>query len=359
MPGLQLDVSFAASERGVTALFGPSGAGKTSVVNVIAGSLQPDAGYIRAFGTTLFDSDRGIDVSPEQRRVSQVFQEARLFPHYTVRGNLLYGRRRRAASHARVPSFDEMVDLLDLGSLLKRRPRHLSGGERQRVAVGRALLANPRLLLMDEPLASLDPHRKAAILPFIERIRDETDTPIVYVSHAVDEVARLSDQVVQIDSGRVVTTGPPADVLPQDDDLPACRPDTGVELQARVARHHPADGLSELAVSGTSIFARLTDLPVGAEVCVRIRACDVALATQPPSLTSFVNVLPGVIGDWHDTGGPEIGVRINVSNASVWARITRRSTRSLNLALGDRVFALIKGVAVARYAVPPSSDHAD
>lgn len=346
MPGLQLDVSFAAPEGGVTALFGPSGAGKTSVVNAIAGSLQPDAGCIRAFGTTLFDSDRGIDVSPEQRRVSQVFQEARLFPHYTVRGNLLYGRR-RAASHAQAPSFDEMVDLLDLGPLLKRRPRHLSGGERQRVAVGRALLANPRLLLMDEPLASLDPHRKAAILPFIERIRDETDTPIVYVSHAVDEVARLSDQVVKIDAGRVVTTGPPVDVLPQDDDRLAGRRDPGVVLQARVARHHPADGLSELAVSGTAIFARLTDLPVGAEVCVRIRAGDVALATERPAPTSFVNVLPGVIGDWHDAGGPEIGVRVNVSNASVWARITRRSARTLNLAVGDRVFALITAVAVA------------
>jgi molybdate transport system ATP-binding protein len=206
---LKLDVRFDAA-RGATALFGPSGAGKTSVVNMIAGLLTPDRGSIAIDGTVLFDAARGIDVPPHRRRIGYVFQEGRLFPHLSVRQNLDYGRRmsgrpRHVKEH--VKEFERIVALLDIGHLLDRRPRMLSGGERQRVAVGRALLMGPRLLLLDEPLASLDAAHKREILPYLVRLRDDAGIPMVYVSHTAAEVRRIATTVVRLDAGHVVAAG--------------------------------------------------------------------------------------------------------------------------------------------------------
>lgn len=208
----RLDVELAAPTGGIVALFGRSGAGKTSLVNMLAGLLRPTEGRIALNDTVLFDSAAGIDLPPERRRLGYVFQEGRLFPHLDVRGNLLYGFRRAPAAE-RAIRLEQIVELLGIGPLLRRRPASLSGGEKQRVAIGRALLANPRLLLMDEPLASLDATRKAEILPFIERLRDELRLPIVYVSHDMSEIVRLADTIVLLADGRVTAIGSAEQVL--------------------------------------------------------------------------------------------------------------------------------------------------
>ena len=208
----QLDVELVAPTGGIVALFGRSGAGKTSLVNMLAGLLRPTEGRIALNGTVLFDSAARIDLPPERRRLGYVFQEGRLFPHLDVRGNLLYGFRRVPAAE-RAIRLEQIVELLGIGPLLRRRPASLSGGEKQRVAIGRALLANPRLLLMDEPLASLDATRKAEILPFIEQLRDKLRLPIVYVSHDMGEIVRLADTVVLLADGRVTAIGSAEQVL--------------------------------------------------------------------------------------------------------------------------------------------------
>jgi molybdate transport system ATP-binding protein len=197
-----IDAEFSCATDGIVALFGRSGAGKTSLIDMLAGLSRPDSGRIEIAGVPLFDSHRGLDLPPERRRIGYVFQEGRLFPHMTVRSNLSYGLR-RAPTHERRIQFDQIVELLGLEALLGRRPHDLSGGEKQRIALGRALLANPRLLLMDEPLAALDQPRKDEILPFIERLRDELTIPIVYVSHAMPEIVRLADVMVLMSEGRV------------------------------------------------------------------------------------------------------------------------------------------------------------
>jgi len=202
-----IDADFTIEASGTTALFGPSGAGKTSIVNMVAGLARPDSGRIAIHGRCLFDSGRGIDVPTQQRRVGYVFQDARLFPHLTVRGNLTYGMRLLQKSEQYV-DFDEVVELLGIALLLDRRPVKLSGGEKQRVAIGRALLCSPALLLMDEPLASLDKERKSEVLPFIRRLSHNFSTPIIYVSHSMKEIAQLADYLVRVDEGRVVSSGP-------------------------------------------------------------------------------------------------------------------------------------------------------
>ena len=209
----ELDASFATDGR-LTSIFGPSGAGKTSLINVISGLLRPERGRVVIDGAVLFDSGAGIDVPAHRRRVGYVFQESRLFPHLSVRGNLLYGRY-FAPAESRTTSFEDVVELLGLEQLLERGTAELSGGERQRVAIGRALLASPRLLLLDEPLSSLDEARKREVMPYLERLRDQARVPIVYVSHALSEVARLATTIVLMSEGRVVGVGPAAEVLPQ------------------------------------------------------------------------------------------------------------------------------------------------
>ena len=289
-----LEASFVSDGR-LTAFFGRSGSGKTSLINIIAGVVRPDRGRIVLDGTPLVDTDRGLFVPKYRRRVGYVFQEGRLFPHLTVRQNLLFGRWFTPPRERHV-SLDQVLDLLDIGNLLDRRPGSLSGGEKQRVAIGRALLTSPRLLLMDEPLASLDDSRKDEILPFIERLRDEARVPIVYVSHSLPEVARLATTVVVFQDGRIIATGSPTDMLGRADVLaPFVAAEIGVLLEATVCGHDRAFGLTALQSRAGLFQAPHLDLPIGTPVRIRIRARDVMIATTRPDGLSALNVLSGVV----------------------------------------------------------------
>jgi molybdate transport system ATP-binding protein len=342
-----LDVAFTAPP-GVTALFGRSGAGKTSVVNAVAGLVAPKAGRIAVDGTVLLDSAAGIAVPRHRRRVGYVFQEARLFPHLTVRQNLGFGRWFAPRRAPRVEMGD-VVELLGIGGLLERRPGALSGGEKQRVAIGRALLSAPRLLLMDEPLASLDEARKAEILPYLELLRDEVRVPIVYVSHSVAEVARLATTVVALSEGRVVRVGPAAEVLGATDLFPVVgRQEASALLPARVVGNAAEDGLSELAVAGGRLWVPALPVDAGTALRVRVRARDVMLALRPPEAISALNVLAVTVTEIGDAEGAIVEVGLDCAGDRLRARITRRSLRALALAPGRPCYAVLKSVAVGR-----------
>jgi molybdate transport system ATP-binding protein len=332
------------SEGRITALFGRSGAGKSTLVNLIAGLLRPDRGSIRLDGTVLFDDPAGIDVPAHRRRIGYVFQEGRLFPHLSVRGNLLYGQR-FAARRNRWATLAEIVELLGLAALLDRRPASLSGGEKQRIAIGRALLSSPQLLLMDEPLASLDQERKGEIMPYIERLRDRMRMPIVYVSHAVDEVARLADTVVLLDAGKVVAVGGVNDVLGSrigmvDDGIEA-----GIVLAATVLSHDRANGVTHLDHRAGELSIPLVDVAVGAEVRLRVRARDVALAVGDPGRVSIRNRLAGTVTAISDATPASLAVRLDIAGDPLIANVTRDAVRDLDLKVGDHVTALIKSAA--------------
>lgn len=353
-----LDIHFA-SGRGLTALFGRSGAGKTSAVNAIAGLIRPQRGRIAVDGAVLLDTERGIFVPVHRRRIGYVFQEGRLFPHLTVRQNLLFGRwlgpRRVAAS----VGFDDVIDLLGIAPLLARRPGRLSGGEKQRVAIGRALLANPRLLLMDEPLASLDAARKDEILPYLERLRDRGNVPIVYVSHAAAEVARLATTIVLVADGRVQAVGPVADIMGRAGQYPLAGGfEAGAVLAVTVAAHDHDWGLTELAGGFGKLTVPRLDLPLGSAVRVRIRARDVILAADRPSGISALNVLAGTVEALAATGEEALEVQLRLGAERLLARITRRSGEVLGLAPGCAVFAVIKTVAIDRRSLGRSADAA-
>lgn len=343
--GLALDIAFTAPP-GVTALFGRSGSGKTSVVNAVAGLLRPERGRILLDDAVLFDSDAGTFLPPHRRRMGYVFQDARLFPHLTVRQNLLFGQWfARAGSQS---DFDRIVDLLDVSALLARRPGHLSGGERQRVALGRAILSRPRLLLMDEPLAALDEARKAEILPYLERLRDELGLPILYVSHAMAEVARLATTIILIEAGRVVAAGPAAEVLSD----PAAAPvfglrEAGALLTARVTAHE-ADGLSRLDGPAGTLWLPQVAAPPGTALRLRILAQDVMLSLGRPAGLSALNVLPATVRDIRLGSGPGALVRLDAGGETLLARVTRRSATALDLRPGRPIFAVIKAVSVAQ-----------
>ncbi len=350
--GFEIAADFAAG-AGVTALFGRSGSGKTSIVNMLAGLLTPDAGRIVVGGETLFDRAAGIDVPPERRRIGYVFQEARLLPHLGVRANLEYGRRR--APRAGRIAFDEVVGVLGIEHLLHRRPHQLSGGERQRIAIGRALLANPRVLLMDEPLASLDAPRRHEILSFIELLRANFAIPIVYVSHAMEEVIRLADTLVLVSDGRIAATGQVEELLSRLDLRPLTgRYEAGAVIAARVAGGDPEFGLTHLAFASGILRVTRLDLPEGTEVRVRIRARDVSLALARPIDISVLNMFEGTVTeigtDFDDAVGPQLDVRLDIG-VPLWARITRRSAHDLGIAPGRRVHALVKSVAIDRQSV--------
>jgi molybdate transport system ATP-binding protein len=341
-PGFELDVDVEAPP-GVTVLFGPSGSGKTTLINAVAGLLRPDRGRIAAEDWVLLDTEARRFLPPHKRRLGYVFQEGRLFPHLTVRQNLLYGRW-FAPRAARTESLGRVVDLLGIGHLLARRPGALSGGEKQRVAIGRALLAAPRLILADEPLAALDEARKAEILPYFERLRDEVSVPILYVSHSSAEVARLATTVVALREGRVAAVGPPDRVL-GDVAAVGARGAASV-LAARVVAHH-ADGLSELATAaGTIWLPQVADAP-GRTIRVRIAAQDVILSRTRPEGLSALNVLAGTILDVRPGHGPGTLVTLALGSDRLAARITRRSAEAMALAPGQTCHAIIKTVAVA------------
>ncbi len=339
------------SDRGLTALFGRSGAGKTSIVNMVSGLLRPDEGRIEVDGHVLFDGAAGIDLPPWKRRLGYVFQEGRLFPHLSVRSNLLYGRRFAPAGECGL-SLDRVTALLDLKAFLKRRPHSLSGGEKQRVAVGRALLSNPRALLMDEPLASLDVLMKNEILPYIERL-DEMGIPILYVSHSLDEVSRLARNLVLVAEGRVVRSGGAGEIL-GDPELrsPEEGNETGTLLATRVSRHDAAAGLTHLDFRGGELRVPLAaDIPPGAAVRVWIRARDVSVATEPPRGLSLRNVLKGTLVEIGPGGGDPATLaelRLHVGEAPLTALVTHHAVRELALAPGREIYALIKSAHLDR-----------
>ncbi|MFD1300865.1 molybdenum ABC transporter ATP-binding protein [Methylobacterium marchantiae] len=338
-----LDVAFTAG-AGLTALFGRSGSGKTTVIDLIAGLVRPDRGRIVVSGETLLDTARGIAVPAHRRRIGVVFQQARLMPHLSVRRNLAYGRA-FARGRSDGIGFDGVVDLLGIGHLLERRPAGLSGGEAQRVAIGRALLSRPRLLLMDEPLAALDEARKAEILPYIERLRDEAGLPIVYVSHAVSEVARLAHTIVVLEAGRVAATGPADTVLRRADLLTAQEAEAGAILDMVVEETDAETGLTRLSGrAGRLSVPRLTRR-VGTAVRVRVPARDVLLATQPPVGLSARNLLEGRVVSIHPLGEAAAMVEIDCNGAVLAARLTRASVRDLALAPGRAIYAVVKSVA--------------
>ena len=345
-----LDARFDSDSR-VVALFGRSGAGKTTLANAIAGILRPARGRIALDGQTLFDSATRVFIAPENRRIGYVFQDSLLFPHLDVRDNLMYGRKR--CGDARQEARPEtIIDLLGLQPLLARRPVALSGGEKQRVAIGRALLAAPRLLIMDEPLASLDQERRGEILKYVERLRDELDMPIVYISHSVGEVSRLADTLVVLSGGGVVADGPIEDVMNRLDLRPQTgRFEAGSLVDTHVLSHDAAYGLTTLQFPGGELVLPRFDANVGDRVRVRIRARDVSLATERPNGISIVNILEGRLVETSDESGPIIETRIQVGDASLSARITRRSAQALNLRIGQPVFALVKAVSLDRRSV--------
>ena len=339
-----LDLDFATAGR-VTALFGPSGAGKSSVVAAIAGLFKPREGRIAIDGRVLTETPR-VFVPPERRRIGVVFQDARLFPHLTVDGNLRFGWR-RAPVRASEADIGWIVSLLGLEALLDRRPRDLSGGEKARVGLGRALLTAPDMLLLDEPLASLDAARRGEILPFLERLARETDLPMLYVSHQVDEVARLADEIVVIDRGRVVTQGSVFDLL-TDVEARVGVPPLGAVFEAVIAAHQE-DGLTRLVFAGGDLYVPALPRPLGARLRVRLRAEDLMLALDPPRAISANNVLACTILAIRPVGD-HVDVQLGCGETRLVSRITAASAARLELAAELPVYAVVKAVTIAREA---------
>jgi molybdate transport system ATP-binding protein len=341
-----LEAAFS-SDGGVTALFGRSGSGKTSLIRIIAGLTRPADGRVQLDGDVLVDTAARRFVAPHRRRFGYVFQEARLFPHLTVRRNLDYGRW-FAPKGARAENPARIIDLLGIGSLLDRQPAHLSGGEKQRVAIGRALLSSPRLLLMDEPLAALDDEHKAEILPYLERLRDEVGIPIVYVSHSVAEVARLADTVVLMAAGRIEAIGPASDVLGGPRLTSAMeRREAGSVLTGRVEADDAAHGLATIRLEGgAALLVPGAKVSPGETVRLRIPARDVMVATVRPEGLSALNILEGTLEAIEPDGEGMASLRIACGGDHVRARITALSVERLGLAPGLPVHAVIKTVAL-------------
>ncbi|MDR2164622.1 MAG: molybdenum ABC transporter ATP-binding protein [Zoogloeaceae bacterium] len=346
-PGFSLDLDLCLPERGVTALFGPSGSGKTTVLRCVAGLERAPDGFLSVAGDVWQDETRGRFLPTYKRPLGLVFQEASLFPHLSVRENLEYGMKR--AGNKDREGFDAGIDLLGIRPLLGRDPERLSGGERQRVAIARALLTRPRLLLMDEPLAALDMKRKLEILPYLEKLRDELDIPVLYVSHALDEVARLADYLALMENGRVVASGPLIETLARADLPTALADDAGVIIEATIAAHE-ADGLTRLEFPGGRLYVSRRGKPPGSRVRCRIHASDVSIALTARDDTSILNALPATvtaIAAATMPGHTLAQLRLAGENAPLLlARITERSRAMLKLAPGREVVAQVKSVAL-------------
>ena len=346
-----LDAGFTSPAKGVTALFGPSGCGKTTVLRCIAGLLRVSDGVCEIDGDRWQDR-YGTFLPTHRRPLGYVFQEASLFAHLTVRRNLLFGAPRQDGGAAREAiAFDEVVDLLGVTALLDRSPRNLSGGERQRVAIGRALLSQPKLLLMDEPLSALDRATKNEILPFLERLRDRLSLPIIYVTHDIAEVERLADQIVLMENGRVLAAGP-LDVLQSDPSLPlAVGRDAAVSLDSVIEAHDSRYGLLTLAVRGGRFLVPAPPAPIGGRRRIRVVAGDISLAREPPGPSSILNILPARIVAVRPVDLNAIVAVVALgadgSGARLLSRLTRKSWDQLGLAEGVDVYAQVKAVALA------------
>lgn len=341
---LALDVQLPG--RGVTALFGPSGSGKTSCLRAIAGLDVASDGYLCVNGEVWQDASRNLHVPTHRRALGYIFQEANLFPHLDVERNLHYGLRRVPVARRRV-SLEQAIELLGIAELLRRRPATLSGGERQRVALARALATSPRLLLMDEPLAALDYQRKAEILPYLMRLHDELDIPIIYVSHSIDEVAQLADHLVILEQGRVAASGPVADTLARLDLPVRLGEDMGVVLAGAIVERDADWGLSAIVFAGGKLWVRDSGAPLGQRVRLRILARDISITLEPHSDSSILNILPVTIEQIVAESHPaQVLVRLNAAGVPLVARITRRSCATLCLQPGLQVWAQIKAVAL-------------
>jgi len=334
-----LDIAFKTERAGVTALFGPSGAGKTSVVNAVAGLFRPAEGRIVVAGRVVLDTKAGVFVPARARRTGYVFQDSRLFPHMNVEDNLRFGWR-RAPARMDEHEIDHVVEMLGLTRLLERDPKALSGGEKGRVALGRALLSSPDILLLDEPLAALDAARRAEILPYLERLRDETKLPMLCVSHTVDEVARLADEIVVLRDGRVAAQGPVFDLLTN---IEGGIAPVGAVIDARIESH--GEDLSVLVFDNGRLLVPRIAREAGARVRVRLRAEDIMLAREEPRAISANNILPATIAAIA-RGPRQADVQLALGAARMVARITLASAKRLELAPGMPVFAIVKSVIV-------------
>jgi molybdate transport system ATP-binding protein len=342
-----LDATFSMSP-GISALFGPSGSGKTTIANLIAGIDQPDGGHISFGNKVFFDAAKNISLPAPKRRVGYVFQDGLLFPHLRVEANLKYGLSKTTADDA----FDQIVERLGLAEFLDRYPHELSGGERQRVALGRALLAEPQILLLDEPLSGIDPARREAFLPYLELLPQLLPIPILYISHQIEEILRLADRAVLISDGHVRSEGSLVEVVNDE----AFREftgtyDTGVVLAATVGRS--GDGLSDLVVPGGTLKTVEKKLKAGQDVRIRILGRDVAVALERPGKTSVLNILRCEVLDVETSNGEAVvtlALRETPTPVAsrLVARITQKSAVELGLVAGQTVYAMVKAVAVTR-----------
>ncbi len=342
-PGFNLDVDLELPGRGVTAVFGHSGSGKTTLLRCMAGLERTPTGRLIVNGEVWQDERHWLPT--HKRPLGYVFQEASLFTHLTVMGNLRYGRSRLSNGHK--VSLEQAIELLGIAHLLDRKPERLSGGERSRVGIARALAVSPRLLLMDEPLASLDVKRKQEILPYLERLHDELDIPVLYVSHSSDEVARLADHLVAMEDGRVLASGPLAEILARLD-LPICLgEDIGAILDTTVAEVDNTWHLARMEFAGGSLWARDQGLSVGRRVRVRVLARDVSLAVEPPGNSSIQNALRGRVDAMADDDHPGLAlVRVQVGDVMFLSRLTKRAAASLQVVPGQAVWVQVKSVAL-------------
>jgi len=349
--GFELSARLDAPTPGIVALFGRSGCGKTTLINIVSGLLQPDEGRVELDGIVLTDTRGRVAVPVERRRIGYVFQDSRLFPHLGVLANLRYGLR-RAPRESRSIRLDEVLALLGLEPLLGRRPHQLSGGERQRVALGRALLSQPRLLLLDEPLAALDAARREEVLPYLEGLRDKLSIPMVYVSHQLEEVLRLATHVALMEAGRIVAAGELSDI--------SLRPElqaiigseaVGAILDGKVVRVDAAQGVTDVQVGGGVLHVGLLEASAGAPIRLQLLARDIILATEPPRGLSVRNALRGVIAQISDDVGNAVLVRVDIGGGvAVLSRVTRHAVKDLGLQPGMAVWALVKAVSARGHA---------
>jgi molybdate transport system ATP-binding protein len=344
-----LQADFTAPTPGVVALLGRSGSGKTTLINIIAGLLAPDEGLVQLDDTVLTDTKINAHLPVEQRGVGYVFQDGRLFPHLTVRGNLCYGLA-RARGRPRIAGLDEITSLLGLERLLARRPHQLSGGERQRVALGRALLSQPRLLLLDEPLAALDIARREEILPYLQLLRDRLRIPMVYVSHQLTEVLRLATHVVLIEGGRSLAEGTPGEVSLH----PQLKAVVGLDAVGAVLEGVVSDagpgGMASIQLGGGSLHVRMREAHAGVRVRVQLLASDVILAIEPPQALSVRNTLTGTVAELTREDDEAVLVKVDVGDEAVLARVTQDAAQALALRVGTPVWVLVKAVSLQSHA---------
>ncbi|MCL4105180.1 UNVERIFIED_CONTAM: hypothetical protein GTU68_018887 [Idotea baltica] len=342
--GFDLDVAFQAPS-GITAIYGPSGSGKSTIVKSLAGLLRPEKGRISLGDRVLFDTDRKLSLPMSKRRIGVVFQEGRLFPHMGVEQNLTYGQKHKTG--ARSADLRQIIDLLGIDHLLARRPATLSGGEAQRVAIGRALLSAPDLLLMDEPLASLDAGRKAEILPYLERLRNTIGLPIVYISHSLEEVARLSTTLILLEDGKVVRAGSTKELLGDPELVSYLGEDqAGGFIEGIVVGKNQDDGLVTLKTGGGSLYVPNVMAQPGTTLRVRISMHNVTLFTEDVPRSSALNMLQGQVEHIGPLSDHEMIVVLGIGSDRLLAKVTQRAVQSLNLGQGSRCHAIVGSVKV-------------